>query len=306
MDLSVLKQCGIEYFLSPSLSKHTTFQLGGSCLALIQANSSKQMADIVKNLIKNDLPFIVLGSGSNVIISDKGLDCVVVQYVNENFNSDISSNEITVDAGVLLDELSLITIKKDFSNLVPFSGIPGTLGGAIVGNAGAWGQQVSDFVVSVTIIDSNGDIKELSVKDCNFSYRYSRFKESQEIILKAKLKLLPGDVDEAMAERNKILDERHKKHPDLTVNPCAGSFFKNIDLGGKRRQAAGYLLEESGAKKMSVGGAFVFKKHANIVIKGEKCTSQDVYDLSLRMAKAVKEKFDIDLIHEVYFIGEFR
>jgi UDP-N-acetylmuramate dehydrogenase len=189
------------------------------------------------------------------------------------------------------------------------SGIPGTVGGAISGNAGAFGRQVSDVLKSVTIIDKEGEEKILNPQQCLFSYRYSRFRDSAEIILSARFQLQPGSSKALLNEREEILAMRKEKHPDYHALPCAGSFFKNLEPSesGEKRQAAGWFLDQAGAKRMSVGGAAVFDQHANIIIKKtDRCTASDVYALSQKMQKAVMEKFGIELEPEVRLIGDFK
>ena len=170
------------------------------------------------------------------------------------------------------------------------TGIPGTVGGAVVGNAGAWGKQVGDVLKSALILDDQGKTKTVGPDHFAFTYRHSRLKETNEIIVSATFTLTPGDPVKLAQERAEILKKRAEKHPAHN-QPCAGSFFRNIEPTSKaeRRQASGWFLEEAGGKNLRVGGAYVFDKHANIIIKGRNASAQDVHDLHLKMIDAVKE-----------------
>ena len=149
---------------------------------------------------------------------------------------------------------------------------------------------------------------EVESAELGFRYRHSNLKEREDIVLSARIAMVPGDREALLKERQEILALRHSKHPDLSTHPCAGSFFRNVEPTSKaeRRQAAGFFLEEAGAKTMRVGGAVVFEKHANIIIKTDDCRAQDVYELSKLMHDAVLKKFKIDLVREVRLVGEFQ
>ena len=177
----------------------------------------------------------------------------------------------------------------------------------MVGNAGAWGKQVGDVLKSATILDNQGEIKTVGPDYFAFTYRHSQLKETEEIIVTITFALTPGDPIALATERAEILKKRAEKHPDLKTQPCAGSFFRNIEPTSKaeRRQASGWFLEEAGAKDLKSGGAIVFDKHANIIIKGPGASAQDVHDLHLKMIEAVKEKFNLQLVREVRFVGKF-
>ena len=160
---------------------------------------------------------------------------------------------------------------------------------------------------TATILDDQGKTKTVGPDYFNFSYRHSRLKETNEIIVSATFAGTPGDPIALAQERAEILKKRSEKHPDLTTQPCAGSFFRNIEPTSKaeRRQASGWFLEQADGKNLKVGGAYIFEKHANIIIKGPGASAQDVHDLHLRMIDVVKEKFGLQLIREVRFAGKF-
>ena len=290
------------------LADHTTFRLGGPCRYLLDCPTPDEVKQAVTQLAKDGTPFVLIGGGSNLVVSDEGLDAVVVRFVSPNPLIKRSNDDVTVSGGTSLDALALHMVEKGLEGLNYTTGIPGTVGGAVVGNAGAWGKQVGDVLKSATILDHKGNAKTVGPDYFAFAYRHSRLKETGEIVLDVTFALKPGDCVALATERATILKTRAEKHPDLVTHPCAGSFFRNIEPTSKaeRRQAAGWFLEQAGGKNLKVGGAKIFEKHANIIIKGPHCTAQNVHDLSLKMATLVKAKFDLVLNREVRFAGKFQ
>jgi len=291
------------------LSELTTFHLGGPAPYVIFCATSQQLKDVVRFLCSSSVPdYVVIGEGSNLLVSDQGIEQIVIRFFSQKPYFHLNGNEVVAEAGSRLDDLAFFCVQNGLSGLGFASGIPGTVGGAVVGNAGAFGQQISQAIKAVEILDSQGQAQTLAVKDCDFAYRQSRFKDSKEILLSAVFKLTNDAVESLHEEREMILAMRKNKHPDHRNVPCAGSFFKNIAAlnPGDRRQAAGLFLDQIGGKKMAVGGAGVFEKHANILIKKTKsCTAQDVFTLSQNMEKAVLKKFGIVLEREVRLMGNF-
>jgi len=337
------------------LSEFTTFRLGGPCPLFIDNPSADQLPALIKALNEKDVPFLVIGQGSNLVISDKGLHCAVIRFcsatpkiktwcgsseethpglrpplqrretlgipsdggvperrggslnLSQNNNMRSKSNVVTVSGNTLLEDLSRITVEKNIGDLSYCTGIPGTVGGGIAGNAGAFGRQIGDHLVSAEIIDLNGDVQTVTRDQLGFAYRHSILKETGEIVLSATFELPIEDPAILKAERERILEFRAEHHPDWHILPCAGSVFRNIEAtsAAERRQAAGHFLEESGAQTMQVGGANIFEKHANIIIGGDSCTAQNVWDISEQMVAAVHQKFDLELIREVRFLGKF-
>ena len=294
--------------VSPALlSLYTTFQLGGPCPCLVECATPDELIQIVQKFKKENTPFLLIGGGSNVVVSDHGLNTTVLRYLSATPLIERLGPDITVSASTLLDDLALFCVNESLEGLNFSTGIPGTVGGAVVGNAGAWGKQVSDVMKSATILDRQGQTNLVGPDYFAFSYRHSRLKETNEIIVSVTFTLSPGDPVALGKERAEILKKRYEKHPDLATHPCAGSFFRNIEPTSKaeRRQAAGWFLEEAGGKNLKVGGAYIFEKHANIIVKGPGASSQDVHDLHLKMMDAVKSKFDLQLTREVRFVGKF-
>lgn len=287
----------------------TTFRLGGPCRALITCETPAALIAASTILRERDLPYMLIGGGSNLLVSDHGLDCYVLRFVSESPQIRQDGEGLLVTGGTVLDAVAKFAAEAGLSGFVNTSGIPGTVGGAIVGNAGAFGWQVGDALEKVRLLSPDGSIREATNADLGFRYRHSDLRDAGEIVLDATFSLeAGGSAEELLVERQRILDLRASKHPNLAKDPCAGSFFRNIEptSAAERRQASGWFLEQCDAKQMRVGGAGVYPKHANIIINtGENCCSQDVYDLSSKMAAAVKKKFDLSLVREVRPTGKF-
>ncbi len=289
------------------LSAYTTFQLGGPCKSLVECTTPDELIQTVQKLKKENTPFLLIGGGSNLVVSDQGLNTTIIRYLSLTPLIERSGHEITVSASTILDDLALFCVDEGLEGLNYATGIPGTIGGAVVGNAGAWGKQVGDVLKSALVLDDQGKIKTVGPEYFAFSYRHSRLKETNDIIVSVTFTVTPGDPVALARERAEILKKRSEKHPCLSIHPCAGSFFRNIEPTSKaeRRQAAGWFLEQAGGKDLKVGGAYIFEKHANIIIKGPNATAQDVHDLHLKMMDLVKKKFGLQLIREVRFAGKF-
>ncbi len=289
------------------LSAYTTFQLGGLCPYLIECASPQELIQTIQRLKKENTPFLLIGGGSNLVVSDQGLNTTVIRYLSPTPLIERHDHDVTVSASTNLDDLALFCVDEGLEGLNYTTGIPGTVGGAVVGNAGAWGKQVGDVLKSAMILDDQAHVKSVNTDYFSFSYRHSRFKETSDIIISVTFALKAGDPIALAQERAEILKKRSEKHPHMATQPCAGSFFRNVEPSSKagQRQASGWFLEEAGGKNLTVGGAYVFEKHANIIIKGPHATAQDVHDLHLKMMAVVQEKFGLQLVREVRFAGEF-
>ncbi len=296
--------------LPPRMEAFTTFRLGGPCRALWTCRSAAEVAGALSRLRGGRTPFLLVGEGSNLLVADAGVDRVVVRYAEAPLAPEVDGPLVTVDAGADLDDLAAWCVERGLDGLLFASGIPGTVGGAVVGNAGAFGEQVADRLEAVRLLGADGAARDAAHRDLGFSYRRSALRGGSDVVLRATFRLAPGaDAGRLRVERERLLAWRRGRHPDWRVTPCAGSFFRNVESGSRagRRQAAGWFLEQAGARSMRVGGAAVCERHANIIVKAEPaCTAQDVYDLSLRMAGAVRRRFGFDLVREVEVIGAFR
>ncbi|VGO12866.1 UDP-N-acetylenolpyruvoylglucosamine reductase [Pontiella desulfatans] len=290
------------------LGDYTTFRLGGTCPALVECPSPECLASAAGLLAAEIIPFIVIGQGSNLLVSDEGLDSVVLRYCSEtNPSVEFMGCRVRVSGNTLLDDLARLAIGRGLGDISYCSGIPGTIGGAIAGNAGAFGQQIGDVVESVRLMEPTGEVREVEAEKLQFEYRSSMLKQTGAIILDAVLKLKPADLETMQNERERIMELRRSKHPDWKSMPCAGSVFRNVEptSAAERRQAAGWFLEEAGAKDFRVGGAHLFEKHANIIIADPEATASDVFNLTEKMIAAVREKFGFELVREIKLLGRF-
>ncbi len=252
------------------------------------------------------IPWRTMGGGSNLLVADNGVPEAVLRIFSAVPDCRRDGDAICVSAGTALDALARFAAEEGLAGLGFASGIPGTVGGGICGNAGAFGAALGDAVARVEVLTRTGEKKFLARGDLEFGYRQSSLQNMGAVVVQAWFRTTPGDRARLLAEQAEILAMRREKHPDWRVLPTAGSFFKNLPPAapGGPRQPAGRLLEQAGAKQMRTGGAYVFEKHANIVIAGPGATARDVARLAERMAAAVKEACGVDLEPEVRFWGK--
>ena len=246
-----------------------------------------------------------MGRGSNILVSDVGIHRPVI-LLGEDFSTVTRrGNDLICQAGALLTKVCRRALEEHLGGLEWAYGIPGTVGGGICGNAGAFGSQLGDVLERVEVLTRAGEARVLRREELSFGYRCSSLQQTGDVVVRAWFRVGEGDSSRACAEREEILSMRREKHPDWRALPTAGSFFKNLppEQAGEHRRAAGRFLEEVGAKTMREGGAHVFEKHANIVIAGPGATARDVARLSARMASAVQERFGFVLEPEVRFWG---
>jgi UDP-N-acetylmuramate dehydrogenase len=259
-------------------------------------------------LYENDTPYTIIGQGSNLLVSDAGIDLVVLRFLNADLQG-ISEEKDTliIEGHMLLDDFVHFMILQGYGEVTFLSGIPGTVGGAVVGNAGAFGEQIGDIITHIEWMDEKGSAQWIPAEEANFTYRSSAFKKKAGAILRIRIKKKSFDIPTMQQRRNEILELRAHKHPNWALEPCAGSIFRNIEAGSAagRRQAAGWFLEQAGAKKLAVGKAHLYEKHANIIIAEKRATASDVYTLMQQMKKVVHEKYQIELIPEIKCMGTF-
>ena len=287
----------------------TTFRLGGPVRRLDDCASPAELREALRAAHAEGARWQVIGGGSNLLIADDGWDGVVVRYRRPELELDGAGDEWIVNGACDLDTLALAAVEEGMDGLLFATGIPGTVGGAVAGNAGAFGRQMSDVVLSADLFHPIRGARRVSAAELGFAYRRSALKETRDAVERVRLRLVPGDRARLRAERERILAWRRRRHPDWRVIPTAGSFFRNIEptSAAGRRQAAGWFLDQAGARNFRVGGAAVYEKHANIIVRAsEDCTAEDVVALSRRMAWAVRERFGLVLRREVQFLGDFQ
>lgn len=294
-----------------TLAPLTTFGIGGIAKEYIQVRSLYELIELVRRLKGENKRFKVFAGGSNVVFPDSGLDDLLIQILGGEIR--ITEENMMVDGGVLLSDVVFSSIGAGLSGVEYLSGIPGTIGGAIVGNAGAYGHSISEVVEKVEIFD--GEKRYWINKDeCIFSYRESIFKHKPYLILRVILKFEQGDKEELERISKEIIKKREMKyHPGIR---CPGSFFKNIiasDLKGAQlnninknkivygKVPAGYLLEEVGAKGMKVGGIEIADYHGNLFINEGNGTASQVKQLANILKQKVWERFGIALSEEIRY-----
>ena len=268
------------------LKKYNTYGIGGTAKYLIMPDSLKDLQNLLAFLQQEKRPWYILGSGSNVILPDTDFNGVIIKLDHLN-NYSVHKDIITVGAGITLGEMVNKMLADGYTNYANLLGIPGLLGGAIIGNAGANGTNIFDNLLSVTIL-RDGNIVELKKDDINYDYRYTEFKNTQAIILEAKFQGIKGNVAMAKEMVKENLERRKNTQPLGTKN--AGSVFKNPS-----NFAAGYLIERAGLKGFKHGGAKVSDKHANFIENFNNATSRDIIELITIIKTEVKKRFQVDL-----------
>ncbi len=281
---SICKRYDCQLLKNEPLCKHTTFRIGGCCKALIDVNSSELLLELVNYCNKNNVRWTVLGNGSNVLVSDDGYDGIVFlvgkHFANIKFLDDY---KVHCDAGVILMTLAKTALEESYSGMECLAGIPGTVGGALYMNAGAYGGEMADVVVSAEYIDENGCLKTVLKDDMNLSYRHSMFSGTRCIVTGVTFQLHDGKYDAIKTEMEGYLNQRRAKQP-LEL-PSAGSTFKR-PVGSY----ASFLIDQCGLKGASVGDAQVSIKHAGFVVNTGKATCKDVLELCEYVIGTVEEK----------------
>lgn len=292
---SLLNEDDIE--TNADMRKNTTFKIGGPADILIKPRTVEEIKNTVALLNETKTPFFVMGNGSNLLVKDKGIRGAVIK-IGKNFSDiQVYGNTISAQAGALLPSISNRAIQNNLSGFEFAAGIPGTLGGAIVMNAGAHGGEMKDIVTNVTLMDYEGNIKVLSNKDMNFEYRKSILANEQYIVLSVEMELKPGNAEETKSIIKELRDKRTASQP--LEYPSAGSTFKR-----PLNNFAGKLVEDAGLKGFTIGGAKVSEKHAGFVINNGNATAKDVLDLIEYAKNEVNNKFNILLEEEIKVVGE--
>ncbi|MDY0108932.1 MAG: UDP-N-acetylmuramate dehydrogenase [Candidatus Krumholzibacteria bacterium] len=283
------------------MSELTTLRIGGPAGLVCPVQNVDAAQRFLELSDRHRLPWTRLGGGSNILADDNGYDGLVLWVQTRGF--EVRRDAVRVGAGWDFDALIVETLRLGLTGLEFASGIPGTVGGALVGNAGCYGHEIGEFLAEATVLRADGRQAVLGPEDFAFSYRNSALKDSGDVVLELVLALTRGDAAAAGQCRAEHLADRRRKHP--WRQPSAGSYFKNLpprEPGGRRR-SAGELLEAAGAKAMREGGAAVFPRHANIIVNNGGASSCDVLRLAARMKEAVRERFNETLEEEVRYLA---
>lgn len=280
------------------MSKHTTFRIGGNADVFVSISNETELVELIAYLKEEQVPYYIIGNGSNLLVSDKGFNGVIIEIGSNYKDIRVRDNQIIARAGALLSAVSHVALENNLAGMEFASGIPGTVGGAIIMNAGAYGGEMKQVASQIKAIMPDGTIKLLSNEDMKFEYRNSRAKKEGFIILQVTYQLTEGDrevIDGIMRDLNM---KRRDKQP--LEYPSAGSTFKRPE-----GYFAGKLISDAGLKGFSIGGAQVSEKHAGFLINKDNATSADMYKLIMEVRDRVKESTGVELEPEVIFLGDF-
>lgn len=286
------------YYDEP-MAKHTSFKIGGPADVFIKVDNIEELKETLDLSKKNQIPLTIIGNGSNLLVTDKGIRGITAKLNLKDIEIKNENNKqiIKVEAGVPVGLLAQKLLKEEITGFEELSGIPGTIGGAVIMNAGAHGKELKDILKKVTAMDYNGNIHEFTNEECLFSYRNSRFQKEKYIILQATLELEKGNSTEIKEKMDEYMQFRKEKQP--IEYPNAGSTFKR----GEDFVTA-KLIDEAGLKGYKVGGAQVSEKHAGFIVNVDNATAKDVIELTDYIKEKIEEKFGKKINLEIQIIGE--
>ena len=292
-----LEQKNITLLKQEPMKKHTSFRIGGNADIYISPKSSEEIQSILFLAKKYDVPVTVMGNGSNLLVSDKGIRGIVIQIGEDMSTILVKGEKITAQAGALLKTIGGKALQSSLGGFAFAAGIPGSLGGAVCMNAGAYGGEIKDILVEAEVLTEDLQIKKLSTQQLQFSYRHSIIPEKGYIVLSATFLLKKGNQKEIAQKMTELAQQRREKQP---LNfPSAGSIFKR-----PQGYFAGKLITDAGLKGYSIGDAQVSQKHGGFIVNKENATCADVLALIEHCQKTVFEKFGVMLETEVKMIGE--
>ena len=289
-----LQQNGFIYFKNEKMKNHTSFKIGGKVSFFVEVQKTEKMILLLEQCKQLGVKFIIIGNGTNILFSDKKQKMVVIKPNNKNIFA--VDNIVYCEAGVSLFALNMFAAKNNLSGLEWSYGIPGSVGGAVVMNAGSFGGEIADVVDTVSFISGN-KLKTLSGKDLKFGYRHSIFQEKDFVVISVSFRLKKGNKDDIMQQCIFHLEQRKTKQPYNQFS--AGSVFKRPG-----KTFAPVLIEKSGLKGYRVGDAVVSNKHCGFVINQNNAKFSDVLKIIYKIKKTVYEKFDIMLEEEIKIIGD--
>ena len=288
----------VEILVAEPMKNHTTFRIGGPADALALPKTPEEVAEVVRFCHEHAQPYYVLGNGSNLLVSDEGYRGLVLQLYR-NFNDiQVKGETITVQSGAMLAAVARTAYQTGLTGLEFASGIPGTIGGAVVMNAGAYGGEMKNVLKEVTVLTKEGEVLVIPAKALELGYRTSVIPKNGWIVLGAVLQLKKGDQEQILARMEELKEQRITKQPlDL---PSAGSTFKRPE-----GYFAGKLIMDAGLRGFTVGGAQVSEKHCGFVVNRGNATAADVWELICEVKRRVKEMTGVELEPEVKLLGDF-
>ena len=295
-----LKTRGLQEYVMKDepMSRHTTFRVGGTADFFVEIGSPEELLDIINYLTETDRSYFILGNGSNLLVGDKGYEGVIL-HLGERFNSiTVEGNTITAQAGALLSTVAKTAAKNGLSGMEFAAGIPGTIGGAVVMNAGAYEGEMKQIITKVTVMTREGEILELDNETMEFGYRTSRIKNRPFVVLSAVISLEKGDMASIQSKMDDFNNRRRSKQP--LEYPSAGSTFKRPE-----GYYAGKLIMDAGLRGYRVGGAQVSEKHCGFIINVGNATAADISELMDEVIEKVEKQFSVTLEPEIIRIGNF-
>lgn len=288
-----------------SLAPYTWMRVGGLAEFLVEAVDEDMLVHVREVSRELGVPFTFLAGGSNVFADDDGLEGLVLVNRAADIEWDDAGRTVSASGGYDLDRLVSEVAGRGWGDLTFAAGIPGTVGGGLVGGAGAYGKLLYEFVHTARLLRPNGAVETVPIEALGVRYRESDALDRGDIVLAVRFRPFDASDRAGLLERiAEIKSDRRRKHPPENL-PCAGSFFKNLPPAqpGDWRVPAGKLLDECGAKGMCEGGAAVFENHANIIVNTGNATARDINTLADRMADAVREKRGVELVREVRYLS---
>ena len=289
-------EMGCKAYIDEELCNHISFKVGGPCPLLIEPKNEKQLTGILKLIKETQTPYTILGNGTNVLVLDEGLEKVVVKIGDEMTSLSLEGDDvICCSAGTKVVTLCKFALENSLSGLEFAYGIPGTCGGAVFMNAGAYGGEVKDVISEITYLTPDLELKTMPVEEAKLSYRHSIFKENGCIVVSAKFKMKKAPKEEIKTAMNDFLSRRKDKQP--LEYPSAGSTFKRPE-----GYFAGALIEQCGFKGKSLGGAQISDKHAGFLINKDNATAKDILDLIKLTQETVKKETGVTLEPEVIIL----
>jgi UDP-N-acetylmuramate dehydrogenase len=286
-----------------ALREKTTLRIGGPASWCVTVHHREDLVRLVRDCLREGVPWFLLGGGSNVLFADRGFEGVVIVTQLDAVIEE-PGNIIDTGAGLVLMDLVRLSEQRGLAGFESLAGIPGSVGGAVVGNAGAYGRNIGELVESVDLVTESCEVERVPPEALEFDYRESRLKRCRDVVLSARFRLVNGTRESLARTIEETLATRAEKHPPHEA-ATAGSFFKNLppDKPGGRRVAAGLVLDQAGAKGLAVGDAYVFEKHANIVVNRGQASAEDVLALTGRMKQMAFSHAGVILEEEVRRIG---
>jgi len=287
----------MEVKINEPMKRHTSFRAGGPAEWFVVPETADELRAVISACRKTGTDWYVIGNGSNLLVSDAGFPGVIIS--TEKFDTlTAAEDRISAGAGVLLSRAASAALKAGLTGLEFASGIPGSVGGAAVMNAGAYGSEMKDVLETVTVLDGNGEVLVLKAEELELGYRTSSILKNHYLVLEAQFKLSPGDPAVIKGRMDELAAKRREKQP--LEYPSAGSTFKR-----PAGYFAGKLIEDAGLKGFSVGGAAVSEKHAGFVINKGDALADDIYRLCMEVKRIVAEKSGVSLELEVKLLGQF-